>query len=28
MGRLAELAPPPPREQPKAIRYADFKKKV
>ena len=28
MGRLAELEPPPPREPPKAIRYADFKKKV
>ena len=28
MGRLAELDPPPARELPKEIRWADFKKKV
>ncbi len=28
MGRLAELDPPPPRELPKTIRYAEYKKKV
>ena len=28
MGRLAELDPPPPRELPKSIRYAEYKKKV